>query len=435
MAEVRSKIRKLIDYCGDSERAPGSYSPNYSPNNIRRIVISPNGVFVVYHKSNASTGNRTYNYVEFAERDLYQEEDNPKYKPIFDLLAEPHVCASLEEIVVLRQSLSGNVHQNFLNEIQLGGMVKSFKGEGGDLKEKITRRFVRLRYYSVLDVNFKAFLVMFKTAVQNKDIAKYPFFSEIPDFRSKCQSTILGGEDYWKYNGCNIRYAFDTVLRAHFEAIKKSREDKLKSDKVNELRDKRLGGKIAEVNAKIDEYLAYNKLWTTYSSIVYREGPNGVLPNLSFVKVPESYEVLPFKGMTKVPEEHLSKQQVPEQEALERNEAMFKSYKLRCASSLVQDFLTALERVADGGEEILLKVIVNNCETGISVPSAYKGTVEKIKALTGVEFAGRDIQSTVVLCCSQFIRFFVDTDYKEAFSKPYWESKLKRTGGKDNGVG
>lgn len=430
LVEVRSKIRKLIDYCGDIDSGRTDYNPNYSPNNIRRIVISPNGVFVVYHKSNPSTGGKTYNYVEFQDKDLYFEEQQPKYKPILDMLANPLVCASLEEIVVLRQSLSGHVHQNFLNEIQLEVMVKSFRGDGSDLKEKITRRFARLRYYSVLDANFKAFLTIFKTAVQTKEISRYPFFSEIPTFKSRCQTTVLAGDDYWKYNGCLAhRYAYDAVLKAHFDAIRKSHEDKLKADKVDELRDKRLGGKIAEVNAKIEEYIAYNRLWSTYYNIIRKEGPNGVLPNLSFVKAPEAYEVLPFKGMVKVPEMHLSKQQVPEQEALERNEAMFKSYKLRCASSLVQDFLTALERVADGGEEILLKVLVGGCEAGISVPTNYKGTVEKIKLLTGVEFAGRDIQATVVLCCSQFIRFFVDCDFTDAFSKPYWEGKLKKVGG------
>ena len=44
---------ELIDYCGDiarnSKGASRGYSPNFSPNNIKRLIISPDCIEVHYH--------------------------------------------------------------------------------------------------------------------------------------------------------------------------------------------------------------------------------------------------------------------------------------------------------------------------------------------------------------------------------------------------
>ena len=39
----------LIDYCGDCKAGKNVYSPSFSPNNIKRLVISPDKIEVFYH--------------------------------------------------------------------------------------------------------------------------------------------------------------------------------------------------------------------------------------------------------------------------------------------------------------------------------------------------------------------------------------------------
>lgn len=168
MGAVRQKIEKLFDYCGDNARNAGrevarAYSATFSPNNIRAVVISPNGVLVRYH---LPVNGRSHAIAQFNERELYAEECEPKYKPILRMLAHPLVCASVEEIIVLSSSLSGVVHQSYMNEIELRSMIQSYGGASSDLKSSISGRFGRLRYYAVLNINFNTFVGYYSNVIK-----------------------------------------------------------------------------------------------------------------------------------------------------------------------------------------------------------------------------------------------------------------------------
>lgn len=432
MGKARQKIDPLFDYRGDNARnASGgsarTYSADYSPNNIRSVVISPNGVLVRYHIGTAGTKNRSYCFAEFNERDLYSEEQDPKYKPILRMLAVPLVCGSLEEIVVLGNSLSGQVHPNYLAEIQLDGMVASFKGAGADLKSRISNRFTRLRYYTVVSCNWKEFMNYFSQLIQTKEVTKYHFFSEMPGFASRAQITEVGDADYWKsWNALPSTYAFDAKLKAHFEDVKKRREAADKMAAVDEQRNKRVGSKIQAINDLIEEYLTYNKLWSAYYSIVQKEGTNGVLPDLSFVRPPENLQLLPFKGMAKVPDTMISKQPCSEAEAFEKDEELLSKYKARCSKALVGNFLMAISKLS--GEPYLLKTLMKNCETTVCVPPDLASVASQLQGLTGVAFNGRDLEASIINSCWQFMQCFVGCAHTEPFTRKYWESKLSRRG-------
>lgn len=433
MGKVRQKIDALFDYRGDLGKArdgdvPRSYSPDYSPNNIRRVVISPNGVMVVYHRNCGGTSNRSYNAVEFADRDLYLEEQDKNYKPILRLLANPVVSSCVEEIVVLSVPLSGQPHPNYLREIQLESLVSSFRGGvGDDLKARIQGRFRRLRYYTVMNINFKSFKDYFRSIVQSGEVKKYAFFSDMPALKSYSQTTELAGLDYWKnYDVRPAIYSFDATLKEHFDSIRQRHEAAEKTKAVDEARDKRIGSKIQAVNSLIEDYIVYSKAWGIFYNIVTKEGTNGVLGDLSFVDAPEYCQIYKFKGITSVPKQHLAQEDLPESEALERNEAALKNYKAKFASRVVGSFLRALETVRGNGEVILLKTIAGGCSTTISIPPNLKAQAMSIREATGVEFVGRDLDVTIATCCCQFLRFFVACEHTEPFSKDYWDAKLKR---------
>lgn len=434
MGKVRQKIVPLFDYCGDRSRNAGSgvkpmYSSEYSPHNIRRVVISPDGVMVVYHKSTAKTGGRTFGYVQFSAKDLYLEEQDPKYKPILRMLADP-VCQCLEEIVVLsRASYGQQVHENYRNEVRLESMVASFKGAGYDLKGKISNRFTRLRYYTEMGVDFQYFLDCFVQFHKSREDSKYDFFSEMPWFKDYAQKTELAGPDYWRNWGINTgTYSFDVALREHFVNVKQKHEDAEKFAAVSAAREKRVGGKVQAINELIDDYLVYSKLWVAFNSIVQKEGTNGVLPDLSFVRPVETVQLLPFKGMAKVPEQFISKQPCSEAEAFEKDEAMLKNYKAKCCRALAVNFLTALSKLQ--GEPYLLKTLVKDCETTVCVPQEMKQTALAIQESTGVVFSGKDFQASIVNCCWQFMQYFVGCAHTEPFTRRYWESKIQRRAAK-----
>lgn len=431
MGTVRQKVATLIDYRGDCAKydastGPRMYSSDFSPNNIRRIVISPEGVMVVYHRAiRVSGSSRPYNFVRFNAVDLYKEEQSQNYKPLLSLLSSPLICSCLEEIVILSQASMGYSSELYMNEIRLDEMVRSFKGAGSDLKEKLSNRYSRLRFYTVIGCTFNQFMAVFKEAATNRSLGSYSFFTEMPVFKSVLESkTELAGEDYWKsYDVRTNIYAFDISLGEHFKNIKSRREAALKDAAVEAHRNERVGGKLKALNELIEDYLTYSKVWDSFYKIVKKEGTNGVLPDIGFVRPPEIEQVFPFKGMRSVPDKLVSKQPCSEAEALERNEALFKNYKAKCCMALAVAFMTALRSIK---EPTLLQTIVNGCETTVCVPKTLDPVVDDIQRATGVVFSGKQIEVSVVNSCYQFMKYFVDCEHTAPFNKSYWEDKLRK---------
>lgn len=428
MSTVRQRITALFDYRGDNARNAGSnsprvYSSNYSPNNIRTVVISPNGVMVRYH---LSVDGHDYKYIEFPERDLYAEEQDTKYKPILRLLADPLICASIEEIIVLSQSLSGTVHPNYMREIQLQSMVASYKGSGTDLQTRITGRYGRLRYYASLSVNFKTFMGYFLTVKRSGELKRGGLLCELKEIKRMATIQPLAGEDYWRYYGYQATYAYDMQLREHFEKIKAKREEDAKSKAVDEMRDKRVGGKVKAINEMIEEYSTCSKLWARFYNIAKSEGLSGITNGFIGLERPETIHLFKFKGMVDVPEEGINPATCSEAEALERDEAMLKGYKLKFAKAVVGAFILSLDDIASRGETILLKTIVAGCDTTMAVPPQYGAAVSRIAQMTGVKFEGRDIDTSIVNSCSMFMKYFVACRKSEPYDKEYWGSRLRK---------
>lgn len=428
MGSLKQKIDSLFDYCGDNAKNAGSagprtYSTGYSPNNIRQVVISPNGVFVSYHIATSGTDGRRFKFIEFKENELYLEERDPKYKSILSRLADPLICSCVEEIVVLSKALTGYPQGNYMSEIELSSLISSFKGGGSDLKERISKRYERLRYYTVLDVNFKEFISYYRAMMKSG----YKFMTDMPEFKIRSNITEFAGQDYCKHWNTQTRsYALDTQLQSHFAAIREKYEAEEKAKAVDVVRDKRIGGKLKDVNGYIEAYLQYSSLWKIFYNIVSKEGTNGVLPDLNFVRKPEIIQVLPFKGMTKVPDSLVSKQPCSESEALEKNEAMLKTYPARCSKVLAEALFGGLNGVLIRNEPFLLKTIVDGCETVVYVPKELEGLASQIHSLTGVKFGGREVDVSIVNSCSQFMRYFVACENTQPFMKEYWRSKLTK---------
>ena len=116
MNEIRENIQGLIDYRGDIRNNADSlrsarYSKDYSPNNIKTVVISTEGILVRLHRPYTGNLNKgcmrlsnTIMYYQFTPLKLYKPDANGQPdlgKGILEMLVKPLVCASVEEIVFL----------------------------------------------------------------------------------------------------------------------------------------------------------------------------------------------------------------------------------------------------------------------------------------------------------------------------------------------
>lgn len=425
---VRSKVLSVIDYCGDiarnGEREGTSYSLGYSPNNIRCLVISPNGVLVRYHLSNSATRGTTSRFVEYKPMDLFTEEESPNYKPILRMLATPLVHASIEEIVILTRTMGCETHQNYLSEFKPDVMVETFKGAGADTRERIANRFGRLRYFTTLNITLDDFRGYIRQLSQKG--VRLEFYSEIPAFKPYANVTEFAGKDYWKFNGATKNhYPFDGALIQHFSSIADAKIAKERNDAIANKRNERLGSKIQQANIAIEDYARYSKIWARFYQVVQQSGSNGVLGDLNFVKKPEIFKIAKFDGMTKsAPAQFVEDQKQGDEQAIEANIKQLSNYRLRCARELATELITALCMLIDSGEPELVSMMMHDCETTVCVPSELASMEAKLATCSQKKFDGRDIDASIINCCWQFILFFVQYEDNRAIERKYWREQL-----------
>ena len=84
----------------DSESS--TYSTNYSPNNLKSVILSPEGLVLVFHTTSSNQNKliRRINFPQTTDTLAYLSED----KEILSFLVGKRVYSSLEEIIIIAQS-------------------------------------------------------------------------------------------------------------------------------------------------------------------------------------------------------------------------------------------------------------------------------------------------------------------------------------------
>lgn len=95
----------VIDYCGNIAKGNSNYSEYFSPNNIRRLIISPDVVRAEFYISVPNIG--LVKQVNIPSSMLQQLEYMEGYVPIVQIIATDRICSSIEEIVFLINSNDG----------------------------------------------------------------------------------------------------------------------------------------------------------------------------------------------------------------------------------------------------------------------------------------------------------------------------------------
>lgn len=174
MNDARRQVFCCIDYCGDIAVGRGVYSAGFSPNNIKVVVLSPDGMLVRLHKG--YTGELpngvvrltpTIHYAGVKTVALYATArgrfDTSSEKSMCKMLVNPLVCGCIEEIIVLN-AVSASYFEPFLKEY--GGWEFDFNAmldmPAEDIKGGLSKRFPRLHVLTRATIPFPAFIELLK---------------------------------------------------------------------------------------------------------------------------------------------------------------------------------------------------------------------------------------------------------------------------------
>lgn len=169
---------QVIDYCNNVSKNT-NYNEYFSPNNIRRLIISPDAVMSRFYISVHNVGKQKIIYLP--SNLLPQLESQEDYVPLVQIISTDRVCSSIEEIVFVTISNDGTVSLG-AKEYAFESLIRNYNNRSGDLRETIKKRYVRLhdiiifrgtfnQYKSIEDSNDKRRLVSTWDAIKaNSDI-------------------------------------------------------------------------------------------------------------------------------------------------------------------------------------------------------------------------------------------------------------------------
>ena len=234
-------------YCYDIALSKVQFSSDtsqFSPNNVRRLFMSGDGVFVQLF---VNTGTGIYKKGIFNPAKAFDCFCDKNFKPIIQCLIDL-VCSNLEEIVFCMQSQSGvNLSQAELN---LTAILKGYTGSiSPDLAKTLLGRFVRLRSITMFNGSLNEVMELAGTS-DFRDYSK--LFSDCVSDKTRLKEQSLGNAEW--YNNSRLRpqhYMLDVQggkLSKYFSTVKERLESALKSDKITEMNKQRFGKKQEKVN-------------------------------------------------------------------------------------------------------------------------------------------------------------------------------------------
>lgn len=230
MNEARKQVFSCIDYCGDILGNRKEYSPQFSPNNIRTVIVSPEGIMLRLYKpvsGNLPKGVQHLSalllYTKVKTVALYTNRgttdfDVTKEKSILSMLVDPLVCGCIEEIVVLTEpsvlAFKPFVDKYCAWEFNFNLMVEN---SGGSLLERLASRFPRLHILSKVRMSFDDFLHSASAGVSA--LVKTADFTSL--LGNRVENVIHLNETTWR-GGRKLQpatYELDTVLESYISKV------------------------------------------------------------------------------------------------------------------------------------------------------------------------------------------------------------------------
>lgn len=177
----------------DNLPKPSGY-PGWSPNNVRRVIISPDGILIQYHTTVKAKlpSNRLVHIRLFNVEEAMQALNSGKCKPMLQVLGKNRVYSAIEEIILLSKSDNGLYLLNSELNLQSIGLDNR-----GALGESLKARYSRMYGVSVVNnLSLKEFVDKYQGMLSKKNT------SIIGYMRSENESMktlIVGGKKAFGY--------------------------------------------------------------------------------------------------------------------------------------------------------------------------------------------------------------------------------------------
>lgn len=266
-------INTLIDYKGDvarnSKRTDGSifYSPDFSPNNIRRLILSGDGARIDFHVSVEGKLSRVKSFSNTERLNMSKCLMLEDYKPMIWALAD-RVCSSIEEVIICTQSTS-NI--DLSRELNFEGLLRNRVGNIKDVKQAVSMRYKRLAYFSIVNCDIS-------TLLKNITECNTPLslISET-NFVRGIGSITQFKSDWYNFYGHTSAYSLDkqgSKLNEHFKKVRQDFEDSKKKSAINDMKEERLKGVSDRFKKVIKNYNGVYTCIKKLSVILNTEGLN-----------------------------------------------------------------------------------------------------------------------------------------------------------------
>lgn len=203
---------------------------NWSPNNVRRLIIGSQHAIVQYHVTGVKYRHQieVVSYGNMLNQDIEQLRNDPKkYVPLIKVLTAGRICSSIEEILFCSTSYPQDL-------LKLDMDVWSITpNNGGDVLTRLTNRFVRLHKISVVPCGVKDVASLLEVkAGTNPALAKLTIPNE--------KVLYSMHQDDW-FKGTALRshkYSMDRAdgaLAKHFATFKESVDSLDRQSKLDEI--------------------------------------------------------------------------------------------------------------------------------------------------------------------------------------------------------
>lgn len=402
-------VNPLIDYKGDVAKNNNSdsiksYSEDYSPNNIRRLILSGDGVEVHFHVEVEKSLYKRRVFSDIDKVKMRQSMCVEKYKPMLWVLAE-RVCSSIEEVIICTQNNGG---MDLSRELDFSGLLKRTNGVS-DVKGAIMQRYSRLAYFTIVNCDIE-------TLIRNPEVqscfSPYKLISET-NFVKSCGKVTPFSLDWYMVYGHHSAYSLDkegSRLNNHFKTVKAEFEKNKRNKAIKDSKEARL----REVYKKFDKpFRNYRGIYTcvrNLSLILQKEGFNYLCEYLDLLNIK-----LPYSP-DKLKEDFYKLSDRDDCEKFITNMSISST---SMYSALADWFFKGILKLKLK-YKFTCNIFLDSMERRIVVPPNCKDTVEKI----GFNFTGKDMSSSVANICAYSCLLFVtdvgEHDMSKYYEKSYW---------------
>ena len=373
---------------------------DYSPNNVKTLIISPDGVCVMYHCGKRPTMKR------FNINDYIASYSNPqaKYKPMLSVLYAGHQITSIEEIIIVAIGTNGSACL-CPDEANLGILIgpRSYYSLEG-----LKKAYKRLRYGTMVNnMNFITLLGYISKMDSSKDfISDYDFMS------GASKTEVWGSNEYYLNNGLSIASskAYPNMdgangkLRNHFNKIKERKLAEVKQEEISKVVHERNQGLISTFEELMKKYDFYYTCYNRLNKIVRVCGYNS-FSSLGYTFKPIKAELKECTGVNKNTVDLIPCNN--EKEALEYNIEVIKATVPMFYEAVLVDFYSRVLDLATSRRETA-RILLRNMDCIVAGNIPRISTITKqIAEQTEVEFKGGSMTNSFVIACACTCKFFV----------------------------